>query len=173
MSYKVTKLQSYKVTKSYHGDVEVVDGGEDEAGRDVEDAPEVVVEVGHGEDGDPDTEELCERLRVLEERRDALALAGVVETPGHQLAPVDGRLCVMSPVEGEHDGRHQGQVGDGQDQPHRQLGVVGLGRGAVGAGGAAVARLAGAGGEEREAGTEDLPAVSVRAAASRALARPH
>ena len=57
------------LTESYHGYVEVVDGGEDEASGDVEDGPEVDVEVSHGQDGDPDTEELGERVRVEEERR--------------------------------------------------------------------------------------------------------
>ena len=83
----MVRLES--LTAPHQGDVEVVDGGEDEAGSDVEDAPEVVVEVGHGEDGDPDTEELSERLRVLEERRVSRPLAGLVETACDQLAPVD------------------------------------------------------------------------------------
>ena len=139
----------------------------------MEDAPEVDVEVGHGEDGDPDTEELGERLGVLEERREAAPLTGLVETPGHQLTPVDRGLSVMFPVEGEHDGGEEGEVGDGQDQPHGELGVVRLGGAAIRAGRAPVVRLAGAGGEERQAGAEDLPALPVRAAASRALPRPH
>ena len=161
------------LTAPHQGYVEVVDGGEDEAGSDVEDAPEVDVEVSHGEDGDPDTEELGERVRVLEERRVSGPLAGVVEAACDQLAPVDRGLGVMSPVEGEHDGREEGEVGDGEDQPHRELGVVRLGRAAIRAGGAPVAGLAGAGGEEREAGTGDLAAVTVRTAVRRTLARPH
>ena len=68
----------------------MVDGGEDEAGSDVEDAPEVDVEVGHGEDGDPDTEELGESLGVLEEGGEAAPPGGVMETASHQLTPVDG-----------------------------------------------------------------------------------
>ena len=51
---EIERLES--LTEPHHGDVEVCDGGEDEAGGDVEDAPEVDVEVGHGQDGDPDTE---------------------------------------------------------------------------------------------------------------------
>ena len=123
----------------------MVDGGEYEAGSDVEDAPEVDVEVGHGEDGDPDTEELGERLGVLEERREALPLTGLVETAGHQLTPVDTGLCVMFPVEREHDGGQEGEVGDGQDEPHSELGVVGLSSAAIRAGRAPVAGLTGAG----------------------------
>ena len=76
----------------------------------------------------------------------------------------------MSPVEGEHDGREEGEVGDGEDQPHRELGVVRLGRAAIRAGGAPVAGLAGAGGEEGEARSDDLPTLAVRTTASRALA---
>ena len=79
----------------------------------------------------------------------------------------------MSPVEREHDGGEEREVGQAQDELHSQLGVVRLSCGPVRAGGAAVSSLAGAGGEEGEAGTEDLPAVTVRTAASRALARPH
>ena len=83
------RLRVSSLTAPHHGEVEVGDGGEDQAGSDVEDAPEVDVEVGHGEDGDPDAEELGESLGVLEERREAPALTGVLETAGHQLEPVD------------------------------------------------------------------------------------
>ena len=81
----------------------------------------------------------------------------------------------MLPVEREHDGGQEGEVGDGQDEPHGQLGVVGLCRHPVRAGRAPPASLTGAGGEQGEAGTDrtdDLPALAVRAAASRALAGP-
>ena len=76
---------------------------DDEAAGDVEDTAEAVREVGHGEDRDPDAEELGDRVRVEEERgvRPAHAGrardAGVVQGARHQLTPVDHTLRVVPP----------------------------------------------------------------------------
>ena len=75
---------------------------DDEAPRDVEDAPEAVGEEGHGQHGDPDTEELGHRVGVEQEPGVSPAQAstgdtGVVQTARHKLTPVDHALSVVLP----------------------------------------------------------------------------
>ena len=72
-----------------HAVLEVTDGDEDEAARDVEDAPERLGQVGHGQQGDPDGDQVGDGVGVLEEggvagteREAGGLLAGVVETAG-------------------------------------------------------------------------------------------
>ncbi len=112
--------------------MEAGEGCDDEATRDVEDTPKAVREVGHGEHSDPDTEQLSQRVRVEQEGgvRPAQTVrardAGVVKTAGYKLAPVNNALRVVlpdqdsehelslhygGPVQGQHDGGEQGQVG--------------------------------------------------------------
>ena len=78
---------------------------DDEAPRDVEDAPEAVGEVGHGQHCDPDTQELGHRVRVEQEAGVGPAQprtgdTGVVETARHKLTPVDHALSVVLPDQG-------------------------------------------------------------------------
>ena len=53
-------------------------------------------------------------------------LTQVVQTPRHQGEPVDQALSVVSPVQCEHDGGEQGEVGEGEQQQHGELGVLSL-----------------------------------------------
>ena len=86
------------------------------------------------------------------------------------MAPVDKGLRVVSPVDGEHDAGQQGEVGDAQDESDGQLGVVGLRPAVVLAGGAPVSGLAAAGGEDGQAGRDDLPTLSAGPAVPGTLA---
>ena len=67
----------------------MTDGGEGEAAGDVEDAPERLREVSHGQESDPDTEEVGDSVGVLEDsgvtstESEGGLLTGVVETAGH------------------------------------------------------------------------------------------
>ena len=81
---------------------------DDETPCDVEDAAEAVGEVGHGQDGDPDTKELGHGVRVEQEAgvrpaQPRTGDTGVVETARHKLTPVDHALSVVLPDQGsEH-----------------------------------------------------------------------
>ena len=126
--------------------MEAAQGCDHEAASDVEDAPEAVGEIGHAEHSDPDTEELSHCVRVEQELSVSSAQTsrprdtGMVEAARHKLAPVDQALSVVlpdqditafsapclivSPVQGQHDGGEQREVGHRQDQGHSELSVV-------------------------------------------------
>ena len=61
------------------------------------------------------------------------------------MGPVDQRLGVVPPVDGQHDGGEEREVGDGEDEPHSELGVVRLSCSPVRAGGTTISGLTGAG----------------------------